>query len=86
MPTISVFLGIIIQMYWRDHAPPHFHVVYGQHKAVVEIREIRMIRGSLPNRVQGLVFEWAEKHRSALLEDWELCRQMKTPKRIPPLE
>jgi hypothetical protein len=27
MPTISVFYGIVIQMFWRDHAPPHFHAL-----------------------------------------------------------
>ncbi len=25
MPTISTFYGILIQMFWKDHAPPHFH-------------------------------------------------------------
>ena len=29
MPTISAFYGLIIQMYFREHAPPHFHVKYG---------------------------------------------------------
>ena len=24
MPTISAFYGILIQMFWQDHAPPHF--------------------------------------------------------------
>jgi hypothetical protein len=28
MPTISFFYGIVIQMYWRDHNPPHFHAYY----------------------------------------------------------
>mgnify|MGYP001310844229 CR=1 FL=1 len=86
MPTISSFLGIIIQMYWRDHAPPHFHVIYGEHEAAIAIRDLRVMHGSLPNRVLMLVFEWAVDHRSELLEDWELCRQLKTPKPIPPLE
>jgi hypothetical protein len=27
MPTISTFYGILIQMFWRDHAPPHFHAL-----------------------------------------------------------
>lgn len=27
MPTISTFYGILIQMFWNDHAPPHFHVL-----------------------------------------------------------
>ena len=25
MPEISRFFGIVIQMYWDDHNPPHFH-------------------------------------------------------------
>lgn len=30
MPTISHFFGIVIQMFWREHAPPHFHALYGE--------------------------------------------------------
>ena len=25
MPIISVFFGIIIWMYYKEHEPPHFH-------------------------------------------------------------
>ena len=34
----------------------------------------------------ALVLEWAVEHRQALQEDWDLCRQLKHPKPIPPLE
>ena len=37
MPTLSTFYGIVIQMYWNDHAPPHFHALYAEHEALVEI-------------------------------------------------
>ena len=37
MPTISVFYGIVIQMFWRDHAPPHFHALYAEHEARLSI-------------------------------------------------
>ena len=40
MPTINMFYGMIIQMYWDDHASPHFHVTYGEYKATVIIREL----------------------------------------------
>jgi len=26
MPEISRFLGMVIQMYFNEHNPPHFHV------------------------------------------------------------
>ncbi|MEA3224429.1 MAG: DUF4160 domain-containing protein [Planctomycetota bacterium] len=25
VPVISRFFGIVIYIYWKDHAPPHFH-------------------------------------------------------------
>ncbi len=28
MPEISRFYGIIIQIYYGDHLPPHFHALY----------------------------------------------------------
>ncbi len=36
MPTISQFFGIVIQMFWREHAPPHFHALYGEFEALIE--------------------------------------------------
>ena len=38
MPTISQFFGIIIQMFWNEHAPPHFHAQYGEHEAIINIK------------------------------------------------
>jgi len=86
MPTICAFFGIVIQMFWREHGPPHFHALYGEHEAVIDIRELRVLRGSLPRRALALVLEWAVEHRAALQEDWDLCSQLKPPKPIPPLE
>ena len=86
MPTISMFYGIVIQMFWRDHAPPHFHALYGEHEALIDLRELRVMRGSLPRRATALVLEWAAEHRDELMEDWNLCSQMQTPKSIAPLK
>ncbi|HLN99422.1 MAG TPA: DUF4160 domain-containing protein [Pyrinomonadaceae bacterium] len=86
MPTISVFYGIVIQMFWRDHAPPHFHALYAEYEALIDLRSLSVIRGSLPGRAMALVLEWANDHRDELLENWKLCRQMQTPKPIEPLK
>ena len=85
MPTISVFYGIIIQMFWEDHAPPHFHALYGEHEALVNIRTLEVMRGGLPRRALALVLEWAAEHRDALLEDWALCERKQSPRKIAPL-
>jgi len=50
MPTISIFYGIVIQMFWNDHAPPHFHAFYAEHEALIDLRELGVLRGSLPRR------------------------------------
>jgi hypothetical protein len=86
MPTISQFYGIMIQMFWNEHAPPHFHATYGEYKATVNIRELNVIEGSLPRRATQLVLDWAELHQTELLEDWDLCLSNLHPRPITPLK
>jgi hypothetical protein len=86
MPTISAFYGILIQMFFKDHAPPHFHVKYGEFKAAIDIISLSILNGKLPRRALNLVLDWAELHQAELLEDWRLCEEMQNPKPIAPLE
>lgn len=85
MPTISMFYGILIQMFWDEHAPPHFHATYGEFKASVDIRGLCISEGGLPRRAAQLVLDWAELHQAELLEDWDLCQTKQQPKPIEPL-
>ena len=86
MPTISMFYGILIQMYWDEHAPPHFHAIYGEFKATVDIRSLSISEGNLPRRASTLVLDWAELHQKELLDDWDLCQTKQQPRPIEPLE
>lgn len=86
MPTISQFFGIVIQMFWREHAPPHFHALYAEYEALIDIRTLEIIKGGLPKRALAMVLEWAVQHRTELMEDWNLCQQKQLPKSIAPLE
>jgi Domain of unknown function (DUF4160) len=86
MPTISIFFGIIIQMYWNEHAPPHFHCRYGDFEVVIDIQKLEVIEGKFPRRALNLVLDWAELHQTELLEDWLLCQVKQQPKPIAPLE
>ena len=56
MPTISMFFGIIIRMYFapEEHQPPHFHVYYAEHKATVDIRTSEILAGELPKKQKKL--------------------------------
>ena len=59
MPEISRFFGIVIQMYPRDHLPPHFHAVYAGADAIVGIQPVAVLVGRLSPRVTALIVEWA---------------------------
>ena len=85
MPTISTFYGILIQMFWQDHAPPHFHALYAEHEVLVAIRTLEILQGGLPSRAMALVLEWAQDHHGELMEDWDLCALNESPKKIAPL-
>ena len=69
MPEISNFYGIMIAMLFDDHNPPHFHVRYGEYRAVITIQD-GTVKGTLPRRALNLVFEWLDLHRGELLDNW----------------
>jgi hypothetical protein len=86
MPEICRFYGIVIRMYARDHAPPHFHAEYGGYEALVAIEDFGEMRGRLPMRARRLVIEWASLHQAELQEAWERASNLEPPGRIAPLE
>ncbi len=86
MPEISRFFGIVIRVFYNDHAPPHFHAVYGGEEALIAIDTLAVFRGALPRRALALVIEWAMLHRDELREDWDLARAGLVPKPIAPLD
>lgn len=66
MPEISKFYGISIYIYYNDHNPPHFHAIYGEHEAIIEIENLSVLAGKLPAKALGLVIEWASIHQDEL--------------------
>jgi len=74
VPRISTFYGIAIYMYYRDHAPPHFHAIYGESEASIAIETAEVLEGRLPRRARSLVKEWTITHRVDLGIAWEAAR------------
>ena len=64
MPTISMFYGIIIRMYFApgEHNPPHFHAYYSEYRASFSIDSFDIINGEFPRKQKRLVQAWAELH------------------------
>ncbi len=69
MPEISRFFGIVIVMYYNDHAPPHFHARYGGSEMRVNIESGEIMSGSLPQAARKHVVEWLDLPRAELMED-----------------
>jgi Domain of unknown function (DUF4160) len=70
MPTISIFFGIIVEIYWRDHAPPHIHVWYQGTTAIVSIATGEVTEGKLAKKAQRIVQDWVDDHRAELMANW----------------
>ncbi len=85
MPEVSRFFGIVIQMYYDDHDPPHFHALYSGEEAQIAIDPIHVLQGRLLPRAVSLVIEWAALHQRELMENWQLARQDQKPRKIQPL-
>ncbi len=70
MPVVSYFYGIKITMYFGDHSPPHFHVIFAEHEAKIAIDSGRVIAGALPRGTLKLVKQWAMLHKDELATNW----------------
>ena len=88
MPTISMFYGILILMYFYDnkkHNRPHIHAEYAEYEASIAIDDGSVIDGSLPTGKLKLVQAWIEIHRENLMADWKLAVSGEPVFKIEPL-
>ena len=85
MPEISRFFGIVIYLYYDDHAPPHFHAQYAGQEALIRIDNLSLIRGQLHPRALGLIMEWGLLHQGELQRAWYDAKNQIRPGKIDPL-
>ncbi|MCL2028395.1 MAG: DUF4160 domain-containing protein [Bacteroidales bacterium] len=87
MPTISMFYGLIIRMYYapKEHNPPHVHVYYQNQTAVVNF-EGEVTEGTLSARHLKLVQAWIEIHKDELQANWNLCQNGEKPFKVESLK
>ena len=88
MPTISMFYGILILMYFYDdkkHNRPHIHAEYGDQQASIAIDDGSVLGGALPASKLRLVQAWIEIHREDLFVNWKLAVAGEPVFKIDPL-
>jgi len=86
MPELSRFYGIIIRMYYGDHAPPHFHAVYQGDEVQINLQTLDVMEGQVRRRALALVLEWVALHRHELDRAWERASRNQMPDKIAPLD
>lgn len=86
MPIISVFFGIVIRMFYKEHEPAHFHAEYQGQQGKFDL-DGEMIVGNIRSRtVFRLIREWASLHRPELEANWENMKAGRPLERIEPLQ
>ena len=73
MPTISMFYGVIIRMYYDDHNSPHFHAFYGYYKAIFNF-DGEILEVTMPSRKKKLIIAWVLIHKDELNANWQLAK------------
>ena len=85
MPEISLFFGIRVTINYNDHVPPHFHAEYNGNKVLVDIINVKVLKGYFLKRQLKLILAWTEIHKDELMQNWELARNHQALYRIAPL-
>ena len=87
MPTLSMFFGLIVRMYYapKEHNPPHIHVEYQGKDNIVDISNGALLDGHLSPRHLRIIQAWIEIHKEELAANWDLCQNGEEPFRIEPL-
>ena len=68
MPTIKTIDSVKIDVYAREHPPPHFHVKYAEYEELIVIETLSTYAGYLPKAQREKVVDWASQHQNYLLD------------------
>ena len=82
MPTLATVEGVKVQIYALEHPPPHFHVVFAEYRAQIDISSLRVLNGQLPHTKLEAVLSWASPRQQALLTAWETIASGRKPEKI----
>ncbi len=67
MPTIKIIDSIKIDIYSREHHPPHFHVLYAEYEELIEIESLETYIGNIPKVQRKKVIDWAQDKKDYLM-------------------
>lgn len=71
MPTIKIIDGTKIDVYSREHPPPHFHAIYAEYEELIEIETLETYTGKILNNKRKKVVNWANDNKQVLSENFK---------------
>jgi hypothetical protein len=86
MPVISIFFGIVIRMYHKEHEPRHFHAEHQAQDGTFDFDGNQIVGNITSRNALDLIRQWAQANRAALDANWSKIKSGQPLERIPPLE
>jgi uncharacterized protein DUF4160/uncharacterized protein DUF2442 len=83
MPVISMFFGIVIRVYYKEHEPARFHAEYQAQQGKFDLTGNSIVGNIRSRTAPRLIREWAQLHGRALEANWEHMRAGRPLERIP---
>jgi len=71
MPTIKIIDSIKIDVYSREHPPPHFHVLFAEFEELIIIETLETYIGYVPASQRKKVIKWAKTQKGLLKENFK---------------
>lgn len=75
MPTIYLLNSIKIDVYSREHLPPHFHALYAEHEILIIIETLETYKGSIPPAQYRQIIDWAKNNQDFLMNNFKLLNK-----------
>ena len=70
MPTVFMFNGYKVNIYYDDHGVPHIHLLGADAKAVISILTGEILDGDAPKKPLETVRSYIEENKDFLLAEW----------------
>ncbi len=71
--------GLKIEVFAREHPPPHFHISGGDIDATFSLIDGSHLHGQISGREKALVGWWYERSRTLLIDTWNKTRPEDCP-------
>lgn len=76
--TVAKFGGLKIQIFAKEHPPPHFRVIYAGETANFTINDCTKMNGGL-NKWERNIKEWHMQNKDLLIDVWNKTRPSDCP-------